>query len=449
MRRSLAGDGAHRGMTTAGVSRFGLWAVLVGTALLAAALQAANLWYLANRFGCDPIRLTCPGPDVPWVINDTDSYMEVAREMLDLGVLRASYLRRTPGYPLLLASSIALFGQPFAALWIAPLLAAAAGMAVSWTAVVLGRRLGAAALAGALFCAWPNDSQYSPLLLTDAVHGYLAVIAFSVTVAWVQRQRASLGWLAAGLWMATQLVRPTFFLLPFLLPVLLWQRHASRAYARVSFAIWIASGIMPLSIVTSNLVNHGMPIVSIVEPETLACYAIPRMKEEMGLGTFTEIRAAAWEHYGAVADLKVRVAMQRQEAWEFLRAHPLDALGSFGGELTSQLFAALHPGYARNLEQLYPAWLTPPAFAIHVYWIFAAVGLVTVARQQPNVAFFLLIVFVAVMAPATTSHWVGGRLRFPLDLLFMPVVAAFLSSLVARSRWTPDAVVRRGGAVLW
>jgi hypothetical protein len=436
-------------MTTTDVSRSGLWAVLVGTALLAASLQAVNLWHLANRFGCDPVRLTCPGPEVPWVTSDTDTYMEVAREMLDLGVLRASYLRRTPGYPLLLATSITLFGQPFAALWIAPLLAAAAGMGVSWTAWALGRRLGAAALAGTLFCAWPNDYQYSPLLMTDSVHGYLAVIAFSVTVAWRRRPRASLGWLAAGAWMATQSVRPTFLLLPILLPVLLWHRHASRAYARVSFAIWVASGIMPLSIVASNLVNHGMPIVSIVEPETLACYAIPRMKEAMGLGTFTEIRAVAWEHYGAVADLKVRVAMQRQETWEFLQAHPLDALRSLGGELTSQLFAPLHPWYVRNLEPLYPAWLTPPGFAIRVYWIFAAVGLVAVARQQPNVAFFLLISFVAVMAPATTSHWVGARLRFPLDLLFMPVVAALLPSLVARRRWMADAVVRRPGAVHW
>jgi len=418
------------------VSRSGLLAVLVGTALLAVSLQAVNLWYLGNRFGCDPVRLTCPRPEAPWVTNDTDDYLEVAREILDLGVLRASYLRRTPGYPLLLAISITLFGQPFAALWIAPLMAAAAAMAVSWTALALGRRLDAAALAGALFCAWPSDYQYSPLLMTDAVHGYLAVIAFAVTVAWLRRQRASLGWLAAALWMATQSVRPTFLLLPVLLPVLLWQRHASRAYAHVSFGIWVASGIMPLSIVASNLVNHGMPIVSIVEPETLACYAIPRMKEEMGLGTFTEIRAAAWERYGAVADPRVRVAMQRQEAWAFLQAHPLDALGSFGGELMHQLLAPLRPWYVRNLEPPYPAWLTPPRVAIHVYWIFAAVGLVTVARQQPNVALFLLIAFVAVMAPATTSHWVGARLRFPLDLLFMPVVAAFLSSLVARARRT-------------
>jgi hypothetical protein len=75
--------------------------------------------------------------------------------------------------------------------------------------------------------------------------------------------------------------------------------------------------------------------------------------------------------------------------------------------------------------------------------------LVAVARQQPNVAFFLLISFVAVMAPATTSHWIGARLRFPLDLLFMPVVAALLPSLVARRRWMADAVVRRPRAVHW
>jgi hypothetical protein len=48
-----------------------------------------------------------------------------------------------------------------------------------------------------------------------------------------------------------------------------------------------------------------------------------------------------------------------------------------------------------------------------------------------------------VMVPATLSHWGSGRLRFSIDLLFMPVVATLPSRLTARvvsrlRRQSPD-----------
>ena len=64
-------------------------------------------------------------------------------------------------------------------------------------------------------------------------------------------------------------------------------------------------------------------------------------------------------------------------------------------------------------------------------------------KASPNTTFavFLATLGAAVMGPATTSHLVGGRLRFPLDIVSVPLVAlaidrglASLSALRERTR---------------
>jgi hypothetical protein len=423
-------------MTANHSARLRFWALLVGAGCVAACLQGLNIYYLATHFGCTPFRLACPGPFVPWVTNDSGDYVGVAQEILQKGPLHASYLRRMPGYPLLLATGIRLFGQPFPMLWVAPLLGAVAAIAIGWTAFTFIRRTWAAAMATFLFCAWPNAYQYSPLLMTDAVHACLAVTAFAATLAWLQTKRPLIGCLTAGLWMATQLVRPTFFLLPLLLPILLWHKGVKRPYARVSVGIWMATCIVPALIVMSNLVQHGMLIVSTVEPETLALYAVPHIQEEMGLGRFKDLRAAASRHYGSIADVRQLVTMERRDASEFLRAHPWMALRSFSHEIAEQLFEPLEPWNFeyRQGRYLYPARLWPPRGAIYLFWTCAALGLVVIARPQPRVAFFLLLAFFLVMGPTATTHWAGDRLRFPLDLLFIPLVATLLCWLGTQAR---------------
>ena len=405
-----------------------LWFVLGGIACLTAVLHCTNLISIAQRFGCSVPQLACHGSTIPWVTPDTGSYRKVAADIGRRGFLHASYLHRTFGFPLMLGCAHLLFGEAATALWFIPLLAAAACIAVGWLALALTGRASAAIIASLLFLAWPNTYQFTPLLITDASHAYLAATALAATVAWIQSERPRIGCLAGVLWAATQSIRPTFFLLPVLLPVLLWRRGRPATVARVSLAIWLASTVVPVFIVTSNYAQHGVAIVSYVEPETLACYAVPRLQEELGLASARALRSAASARYHTIANIRERVALERREAWDVLAAYPWQALSSFRGEFVAQLLDPVSPSpYARRDETSPWSWL--PQVTIDLFWLCAALGLAVIMPRQPRVALFLLATFVAVMLPATTSHWVGGRLRLPLDLLFMPVVAVFLDWL--------------------
>ena len=66
--------------------------------------------------------------------------------------------------------------------------------------------------------------------------------------------------------------------------------------------------------------------------------------------------------------------------------------------------------------------------------------MLVIARAQPRLALFLLLLAVMVMAPATVSHWVGARLRLPVDLIVMPAVVVGLSAIASAVR---AQVVRR------
>ena len=432
LRYATQGANNH-GMSATDSTAARLWIVLGSIACLTAVLHWVDLLHVAQRFGCSLPRLTCPGPVIPWVTLDTGSYREVAGDIARRGVLRASYLQRTPGLPLMLSFGRLVLGDEAAILWFVPLLGAAACVAVGWVTFAFTRMAGAAAFASLMFLAWPPAYEFTPVLLTDATHAYVAVTAFAATLGWFLMQRIGAGCLAAVLWMAAQSIRPTFFPLPILLPILLCRRGQSRQVTRVSLGIWLASTVVPAFIVTSNYVQHGVAIVSSIEPETLACYAIPRLKEELGLGPARHLRETARERYRAVADPRERVALQRRDAWDFLRAHPWQALASFRNEFMQQLFAPITEGTRHpHAQGLYRSW--PLRVAIDVFWLCAALGLVILAPQQPRVVLFMLLAFAAVMAPATTSHWVGGRLRLPLDLLFMPAVATFFGWLASRLR---------------
>ena len=82
-------------------------------------------------------------------------------------------------------------------------------------------------------------------------------------------------------------------------------------------------------------------------------------------------------------------------------------------------------------------WRFPGRWFLGLFWLCGAFGLVLLLRSAPHEAAFLALAFIAVMLSAATSHLVEGRLRFPLDLLFLPVVAALLSPrrLLVGPRW--------------
>jgi hypothetical protein len=236
------------------------------------------------------------------------------------------------------------------------------------------------------------------------------------------------------------LLRLTFLWIPAALPLLLFKRNASALYVRCSLALWTLTFLPPCLIIGSNWLRHDVAVPSAIAAVNLACYSVPRLREEMGQGSFLSLRKKCMKSYRHL-DYSERVPRQLADARRFLLAHPGPAARSFAGEIATQLAFPLRPYCHYYLAPLYASWHLPGSWFLVLFWLCGAVGLALLLRSTPHEAAFLALVFISVMLPAATSHLVEGRLRFPLDLLFLPVVAAalFPRNLLAgpRSRSMP------------
>jgi len=180
---------------------------------------------------------------------------------------------------------------------------------------------------------------------------------------------------------------------------------------------------VPGFILTSNWLHHDAAVLSEIPARNLACYSVPRLQAELGQGSFKTLRKACTRRYRDF-EPAARIAAEERDAMRFLLAHPGPALSSFTGELATQLTLPMRPYYHLELVSLYRDWPSPGTWFLAVFWTAAAGGLAMRARVAPLEAAFLALAFLGVMLPAATSHLVEGRLRFPLDLMFLPIVAA-------------------------
>jgi hypothetical protein len=417
--------------------------LIVGAGVLAALLQALNLLYLTTAHGCRPFELTCSSLRTVIVTADAPGFLNTAHNILQKGFLHATYLSRPPGFPLLLAFATRVTGDPLSVLWLVTLLAGLAAAATAWVAAVVSRRPWAAGVAGVLFCVWPSTYEFSPLIMSDASHGYLAVVAFALTLRWMQQASAWRGIAAAGAWAVTQSLRPTFFPLALILPILLLRRDGAVHRRSVAVAMWLLSCAVPASVVGSNYAHYHMVTASDRLAVNLSEYSVPRLKEDMGLGDFAALKQAARERYATIADLGERLAIEKREAWSFLAEHPWPAFRSFAKEGVGQMLSPLQPFYAPELRPFYPRWTVLPSFVLGIFWVSTAAGLLILASKDWQVALFLLGLFVLVMLPATTSHWVGARLRFPLDLLAIPLA---VNAWLVAATWLSDVDTEGGSS---
>ncbi len=402
--------------------------------LLVGLLHQLNLMHVARSLGCDPLSLACPAGKVPWVAPDTSSYVDVARDILAHGPLRASYLLRGPGYPLLLALSHRLAGHPLLPLWIEPWLAALAAGAVMSIARSIGAGGRGGAIAGLLFAAWPAMVQFAPELITDAPHAFLAALALAATLAWRERGGALLATAAALAWAACQSIRPTFFFIPALLPLLIARPRRAAASRAQAWGLWAATLAIPAFVVGSNLVQHGVATASAIGTETASCYLVPRVRAANGEGDFFAIREAAFARYRAIP-LPERIAVQRADVRETIAAHPGLTLLSLGRELRQQLLSPPRPFSRYAWQALYPRWMTLAPAVNAIFWLGALLGLTCLLRADARVALFLVASFAGVMIPAATSALIENRLRLPMDVWAVPLVAlAAGAALRARRR---------------
>jgi hypothetical protein len=418
--------------------------IAVGSGCLALALHAANVRYLLSANGCLSPLLVCAPRNGAWATNDTPSYVSVAEQILTHGFASASYIIRPPGYPLLLAGAIALTGEPTPGLWLAPFAVAIAAVAVVWFTFTLTQSIASTTAVAAIFLLWPTAYALTPLLMTDAVHAYVAVTASVLTWEWRQREAPAIAVLAALFWLAAQSLRPTFLVLPVLLPVLLWKRYKTRKSQLYTLSLWLTTFLVPAFLLLSNLANHGVLTMSAHMPNILACQSVPRVKEELGMGEFKKLRQDCWQRHSwrQVLEpgdhaIKAKLNEMNREAMEFFRRHQMASLKSFLREIEVQLLTAPDPAYFPTQRSLYPAALSRFALSrrlgpdfMKVFWMAAFLGVaIAWSRSYRNLACFGVLCGLVVMLPAGTSHWVGARLRFPMDLLAMPMVLLSIDAL--------------------
>jgi hypothetical protein len=399
--------------------------------------------------GCLSPLLVCAARDGAWATYDTSSYVGVAEQILTHGFASASYIIRPPGYPLLLAGAIALTGEPTPAVWLAPLAAAMAAVAVVWFTFTLTQSLASTTAVAAMFLLWPTAYALTPLLLTDAVHAYVAVTAAVLTWEWRQREAPAVAVLAALFWLAAQSLRPTLLVLPVLLPVLLWKRYKTRKSQLYAVSVWLTTFLVPAFLLLSNLTNHGVLRMSALTPYVLACFSVPRVQEELGTGEFNRLRQDCWRrhHWREVVEpgdraIKAELDEMNREAMEFCRRHKMASLKSFLREIEGQLLTAPAPAHFPTQRSLYPAALSRLAVSrrlgpdfMKVFWIAALVGVaIAWSRGSRNLACFGVLCGLVVMLPAGASHYVGDRLRFPMDLLAMPMVMLSIDALTRTVR---------------
>jgi hypothetical protein len=164
--------------------------------------------------------------------------------------------------------------------------------------------------------------------------------------------------------------------------------------------------------------------------KTLSFYTVPLLKERMGLGSFAQLKQTAYERYNWMP-IPQRVEAEIRESLEFLAAHPGMAVASVESELLNQMTAGVQPYELGELRDLYPKWLSLARAILILFWLSAAVGWLLLVRSQPAVAAFLVGAAAMVMIPAALSAGVGPRLRLPIDLLSMPLVAVCWQAAVA------------------
>lgn len=393
--------------------------VVLACALLALSLHGANLLYRARSHGCASPLLLCPTERGPWATGDYESYAAVAEEIAARGFLGASYYQRTPGYPLLLLASRTLSGEVSPLRWLGPLSAALAAAAGAWLAARAGGQLAAGLACGCLIALWPNGYRFSAALRPDGAHAFLALAALAATVAFRRGARRRDAALASVLWAAAQSLRPTFFpVAAALLPLLACglRRPRSRAAA---LGLLGSTLCVPLFVIGHNYARHGAAVPTQVGSTNLACYAVPRLQQELGQGDFYALRRACEERFDAMPRSE-RAPAQNAHALAFFRQHPAATLRSFAAELVSQLGEPMSP--SRHAE-LYPDWIRVGPRAIWAWWALALAGLLALARRERALAVSLALLFGVVMLPAASSHLVGARLRLPVDFLMAPPAA--------------------------
>lgn len=392
-----------------------------------------------------------PGVRVaPVVSGDAVTYVVPAQNLLLHGVFSREvtppYLwepYRTPGYPVLIALSMRLFGSEGFTLYVAVLTAALA----AWSAVRLVEDWGgnglARHLAGIAVAFLPNSLGLSAMLLTDAVFGHLFLFWFFLLYhGLAQFSRKHLIGATGVLWVL-QFLKPTLNVAVLLVAgISLLVPEARRQLLAVAILV-IAALIVPFYFAERNWEDNGIFTPTFLGVETVREYLQVRyLSEQSGVDVdliTSQVRAAdraAAEESTLPASIYGRLYRVKEEAvGRFIRQEPLSALRLMTTEMVWQLAAPQEFAFTVFWGDL-PAWIRAIGSLLTLaLWAGAAFGAWNLGRAgnwQAGAAFAGILVFFLVSG--SISHFVGARLRFPADLVGIPLMAVGVGSVA--KLWT-------------
>ena len=387
----------------------------------------------------------------PLLSGDSVTYVVPAQHIVHNGVFSREssppYLwepYRTPGYSLMIAASIALFGEYQWVLYVAAITAGLAG----WCAVRLTEQWGgghlAQHIAGMLIALLPNSLGLSGRLLTDAVFGHLVLFwIYLLYVGFTRSSFLALATSASTLWFL-QALKPTLSAGAILIVWVgfLFARGKQRWLVIAIAVLVVLSFLLPAYFASRNLRDHGAFTPSLLDIWVFReCLQSRYLAAEVGTD-YTSMTSRIREADKAAADRLVAPGsfygrlyqVEKAEVMQFLREHPWSALELMATEMLRQ-FAAPQEFAFHLFWKDFPTWMRAIGSLLSLaVWASAALGVwyhVHAGDWKPGLlvigvlAFFLLT--------GSVSHRVGARLRFPADLVAIPLAAVgatrFLISL--------------------
>lgn len=387
----------------------------------------------------------------PLVTGDVITYLRPAQNLQLNGTFSRSSqpplkweAYRTPGYPLAIAATMAVFKDYRFVLYLAAVTAGFASFCAVWLGTEWGGRVaGHAAGIAATFL--PNSLGLSGMMLTDAVAGHVTLVWFCLLHVTIKRAGTDRVWVPLAATVSTvialQALKPTFnaIFLIILVAGALW-RAIPRVWTMVGI-LGVSTFLLPMYFAERNLQEHGVFAPTLLGVETSRDYLQARYEAgrtgrsyESVSTQFRRDDLAAAERLVTPESIDGRLyVVRRQAVAGFVRDVPWTAAALMGTEMIRQLLApqefalVIFRGPLSTAERVLGSGLTVILLA---FTVIGVVHLVRVGRAAP--ALLAVTFWLFFLGTGAISHQVGARLRFPADMVMIPVAAVGLTGLTRR-----------------
>lgn len=384
--------------------------------------------------------------DSDLITGDTSTYILSARNLVDVGEFSREsgppYLwepYRTPGYPLVLAASIIVFGDHRLAVFLTVLTAAAAAYCGVRLAQHWGASTRASHIAGLFIALLPNSLAYSAFLFTDGMFAHLFVVwAYALILALTEGRWGA--WvLCAALTAYLQLLRPSFNMAVIFVAVggLLWARGPARiggcvALCAVCFATptWLDSKVRTDHGETGLHVMHGLR--EYLQGRHLAQQSGRGWNEVVGeINAADKAEARREEGPGSFDARLYRV--RKRHFMEFARSNPGTVIRLVIEESAKQFIAPQEVFYRALRWGPQRPWRLFGTLVTGVMWGVVLFGAWRMRRAgQLRPVLWLSLVVAGFVASSGLVTAAGGRLRLPADLAVAPLFGIGAARLASR-----------------